>query len=129
MKNYLKRNLQKVVTIILSLLSAVDADMDSFETSLEGILEREFLKNFDLVTNSTTITESSNGDTIVQTSSAGTATTTFSQNSGVDYITTVIVPTDGDYDYTKTTSITPTVSGSTIATSYTRTAKQTQGGD
>ena len=124
MKNYIIRNIQKVVTVILSLFSAIDSDLDEFETSLNGLLEREFMKNFGLIANSTTITESNNGTTITQTNSNGTATTTFVTNNGTDTITTTVVPTDGDYNYTKTTTISTSNGTTTVSTTYTRSEKE-----
>ena len=124
MKSYLIRNLRKIMLVILDLFSAVDTDIGEIETSLNGVIEREFFAKYDLIASTTTIVESNNGSTITKTTSDGTATTTFASSNGTDTITTTVVPTTGDYNYTKTTTISTSSGTTTISTSYTRTAKQ-----
>ena len=123
MKTYLLRNLRQIMLVILELFSAVDTDMSEFETSLNGLIEREFFAKYSLIASTTTIVEGNNGETITQTTSDGTATTTFSSSNGTDTITTVVVPTSGDYDYTKTTTISESNGTTTVTNAYTRSAK------
>lgn len=123
MKNFFIRNMRKVIAVILSMFSAMDSDLDEFESSLNNVIEKEFLKTFELVAKTTTITEGNNGDVIVQTTSEGTATTTFSKSGTTDTITTVVVPTEGEYDYTKVTTISTNNGTTSVSTTYTRSAK------
>ena len=123
MKNFFIRNMRKVIAVILSMFSAMDSDLDEFESSLNDVIEKEFLKTFELVAKTTTITEGNNGDVIVQTTSEGTATTTFSKSGTTDTITTVVVPTEGEYDYTKVTTISTNNGTTSVSTTYTRSTK------
>ena len=81
---------------------------------------------YSLVTQTTVVNKDNSGNTtsIVETTSIGVATTTFAESGGVKTITTVIVPTAGDYNYTKTATITTSANAVTIAESYTSTAKE-----
>lgn len=123
MKNYFITNLRKVMLVILQLFSAVDTDMSEFETSLNNLIEQEFYEKYNLIASTTTITEGNNGPTITQTTSDGTATTTYVTNNNTDTITTVVVPTSGDYDYTRTTTISESNGTTTVSTTYTRSEK------
>lgn len=123
MKNFFIRNMRKIIAVILSMFSAMDSDLDEFESSLNDVIEKEFLKTFELVAKTTTITEGNNGDVIVQTTSEGTATTTFSKSGTTDTITTVVVPTEGEYDYTKVTTISTNNGTTSVSTTYTRSTK------
>lgn len=124
MKNFFIRNMRKVIAVILSMFSAMDSDLDEFESSLNDVIEKEFLKTFGLMTKTTTITEDNNGNIIAQaTSSDGTATTTLSKNGTTDTLTTVVVPTEGEYNYTKVTTISTNNGTTSVSTTYTRSAK------
>lgn len=81
---------------------------------------------YSLVTQTTVVNKDNSGNTtsIVETTSIGVATTTFAESGGVKTITTVIVPTVGAYNYTKTATITTSANATTIAESYTQTAKE-----
>ncbi len=94
--------------------------------SITEITEKEFLDHYDLDNASTVITEDKdNGDKIVQTTSTGVITTTFdADENGNDAIHTVIVPTEGDYNYAKNTIIEETETGSTITTTYAKVEKE-----
>lgn len=121
-----RRNLNRVVSNIMTLFSAIDEDMDEFETALSNITEADFLEKYGMIMiNSVTdITENDQtGDTIVQTTSEGTITTTFDSGVSTDTITTVVVPTEGEYKYTRTTVISSTDTGDRITTNYTKSAK------
>lgn len=121
-----RRNLNRVVSNIMTLFSAIDQDMDEFETALQQITEADFLEKYGMIMldSVTDITENDQtGDTIVQTTSEGTITTTFDSGVSTDTITTVVVPTEGEYKYTRTTVISSTDTGDRITTNYTKSAK------
>lgn len=69
--------------------------------------------------NSVTTIEDTTGK-ITTVSDASTTVTQFSKSGTSDVITSVVTPKQGKYKYTKTTTITPTSTGSTITTNTVR---------
>lgn len=98
----------------------------SIDQELELLAQKEFKMFYELVNRTTAINKDGNGDitSIVETSSDAVATSTFVTSGTTTTITTALVPTQGDYDYTKQTVIAESVSGYTITENYTITAKE-----
>ena len=101
---------------------------EDLETEEAARIQADFENLYGLCTKNTTIGTNLQGNreiTEVDTANSITAVTTIVQTSAtVKTITTVVTPTDGDYIYTKTTVITDTAGGKTIAESYTKTAQE-----
>lgn len=91
----------------------------------EAIAESEFLAQYELANESTTIAKDSDDNSVItETKSNGVATTNFAKTDDTTTITTKVVPTAGDYNYTQTTTITKSEDGTTsITSSYTKEAK------
>lgn len=100
---------------------------EDLETEEAARIQADFENLYGLCTKNTTIGTNLQGNreiTEVDTANSITAVTTIVQTSAtVKTITTVVTPTYGDYIYTKTTVITDTAGGKTIAESYTKTAQ------
>lgn len=100
---------------------------EDLETEEAARIQADFENLYGLCTKNTTIGTNLQGNreiTEVDTANSITAVTTIVQTSATaKTITTVVTPTDGDYIYTKTTVITDTAGGKTIAESYTKTAQ------
>lgn len=101
-------------------------DISDIENTLEEVVEEQFNMYYGLESKTSSYTKDANGliTGIVETKSDAVATTTFTTSGSITTITTTIEPTQGEYDYTKTTVITETSSGDTITESYTRTEKE-----
>ena len=93
---------------------------------LNTVAREQFNMLYGLINKTSSYTEDANGiiTGIVETSTDAVATTTFARSGTTTTITTTIVPTQGEYDYTKTTVIVEVSGGQTITESYTRTAKE-----
>lgn len=82
---------------------------------------------YGLTDKNTSITTTSNGSTqiteIDEVNDATTVTTIEKTSSTVTTITTVVTPDEGQYYYTKTTTITQTASGKSIAENFVRNTK------
>lgn len=104
----------------------LDNALTNMEDSLENLAEEQFKMYYGLESKTSNYTEDANGliTGIVETKSDAVATTTFTTSGATTTITTTIVPTQGEYDYTKTTVIVEVSGGQTITESYTRTAKE-----
>ena len=91
----------------------------------EAIAESEFLAQYELANESTTIAKDSDDNSVItETKSNGIATTNFAKTDDTTTITTKVVPTAGDYNYTQTTTITKSEDGTTsITSSYTKETK------
>ena len=100
--------------------------LEDFQTRLDNVIEEQFKMYYGLESKTSNYTEDANGliTGIVETKSDAVATTAFTTSGATTTITTTIVPTQGEYDYTKTTVITEVSGGQTITESYTRTAKE-----
>lgn len=104
---------------------AIGDEITELNTEISNLAEQGFNRYYGLITKTTAINKDTSGvvTNIVETSSEAVATTTFSTSGSTKTITTQIVPTSGDYNYTKTATITSGSSGVSISETYTRTAK------
>lgn len=85
-----------------------------------------FERYYNLINKVVDINRDSDGNvtSIVETNDEVVCTTTFATNGVDKTITTVCIPTDGFYDYTKTVVIKNVESGTKITESYTKTTKE-----
>lgn len=93
---------------------------------IDALAEQAFLARYELENKETEITTGTNGGKqVMVTTEDATVITNFSMNEAtkVKTIIEVIVPTNGDYKYTKTTVITPTATGKKIKESYVKEEK------
>lgn len=99
----------------------------NLQNQIDDIVRKEFERYYGLVSKTVNVNKDSSGNTIsiVETSSEAVSTTTFEAKSDGKIITTEIVPTSGNYNYTKTTTIKTVSSGKEITESYVQTAKTT----
>ena len=99
----------------------------NLQNQINEIVEREFARYYDMVTKVTDVIKDASGKTqsIVATASDATATTTFETTAVGKVITTVIVPTSGNWDYTKVVTITKTEMGTHFEEIVTKTTKVT----
>lgn len=99
----------------------------NLQNQIDDIVRKEFERYYSLVSKTINVNKDSSGNTtsIVETSSEAVSTTTFEAMSDGKIITTEIVPTSGNYNYTKTTTIKTVSSGKEITESYVQTAKTT----
>lgn len=111
---------------------AIKANLDenaagNLQNQINDIVRKEFERYYSLVSKTVNVNKDSSGNTtsIVETSSEAVSTTTFEATSDGKIITTEIVPSSGNYNYTKTTTIKTVSSGKQITESYVQTAKTT----
>lgn len=99
----------------------------NLQNQVNEIVEREFARYYDMVTKVTDVIKNANGRTerIVATAADATATTTFEDTNAGKVITTVIIPTSGNWDYTKVVTITKTETGTHFEETVTKTTKVT----
>lgn len=115
-----------VAEVLENFQTMLDNALTNMEDTLENMAEEQFKMYYGLESKTSNYTEDANGliTGIVETKSEAVATTTFATSGATTTITTTIVPTQGEYDYTKTTVITEVTNGQTITESYTRIAKE-----
>lgn len=84
-----------------------------------------FERYYSIVNKVVDVNRDTNGEvtSIVETTDEAVCTTTFTTNGADKTITTVCIPTEGFYDYTKTIVITKVGNGTKITESYTKTNK------
>lgn len=101
-------------------------DTSAIENALDELTKEQFNMYYGLENKTMDYTEDGNGliTGIVETSSDAVITTAFTTNGATTIITTTIVPTEGEYDYTRTFVIEEVSNGQTITESYIRTAKE-----
>lgn len=97
----------------------------NLQNQFNELAEQEFNRYYGLVNKQTSVNKDSSGNTqsIVETSSESVATTTFNDVSGNKIITTLIVPTEGPWQYTKTTTISNVSGGVEIEEVFTKNVK------
>ena len=121
-------NLQAVTVaeVLENFQTMLDNALSNMEDTLENMAEEQFNMYYGLMSKTTAINKNSDGDltSIVETSADAVATSTFSTSGTTTTITTALIPTEGDYNYTKTTVIAEVTNGYTVTESYTRTAKE-----
>lgn len=93
---------------------------------VNDITQREFERYYSMVNKIIDINKDSSGNTtsIVETSDEAVCTTTFATTDSGKTITTVCVPVNGLFNYTKTVLIETVESGTKITESYTQTSKE-----
>lgn len=102
---------------------SIDGDV---ATNLQNQIDDEVIKSFNryygFENKQTTISKDAYGNvsSILEVSSEATCTTTFSENMGSKIITTVVVPTEGVWQYVKTTTITYSNASTQISEQYTK---------
>lgn len=89
---------------------------------IDDLAKGQFDRYYDLIPKTTIINDVTNE--IVSTSNEAKVTTTFSKSGNDDVITTMVVPTDGKFNYKKVTTITPITNGSKIVSTYQEIVKQ-----
>lgn len=96
----------------------------NLQNQIDILSEREFRHYYGMV-NKTTDVNKVEGVTqsIVESGEEGTATTTFETQEGSKVIKTVLVPTNGNYNYTKIVTISDGESGKHIVESFSRELK------
>lgn len=94
----------------------------NLQNQIDDLAELNFKQFYEIQNKSTVINKNSLGtvSSIVETSSDAVATTQFSDSNGSKIISTLLVPTAGRWQYTKTVTITNTSTGTTIEESYTK---------
>lgn len=97
----------------------------NLQNQIDAITQKEFERYYALISKTTNIKKDSSGNvtSIVETSNEATATTTFAVSGTTTTITTALVPTSGNYKYTKTSTIVTATSGVTITESFAKTLK------
>ena len=98
----------------------------NLQLQMEHVAQLTFERYYSLVNKNVNVNKDSNGNvtSIVETTDEAVCTTTFSKTNTSTTITTVCVPADGFYDYTKTVLIETVATGIKITESYTRNAKE-----
>jgi len=101
------------------------ADVAAMQEILSIEVEKNFKHFYSLVSKTTEINKDSSDVTtsIVETGEGAVATTTFEETATGKIITTVVIPDDGDYNYTKSVTIETTNSGTRITETYTKEGK------
>lgn len=102
-----------------------DATAGHLQNEIDALSEREFNHYNSLDTSNISISKSLDGTTTIsETTSEAAKTTRISKSSGVTTITEDLVPNEGSFNYTKTTTIsTNAVGNKIINTSYIRRGK------
>lgn len=102
-----------------------EATAGHLQNEIEAIQKDLFNKYYGLIAKTTEITKTATGDKrIIETSSEAVVTTTIHKNSSTEtVVTSAVVPTSGNFNYTKTTTITKSTSETLIQESYTTESK------
>lgn len=92
----------------------------NLQNQIDSLAENEFNFYYGMTNKVTTVSKDSNGvtESIVEVDGISTATTTFANVNDVKTITTVLIPTSGNFTYTRTVTIENTDSGKQITESY-----------
>lgn len=98
----------------------------NLQLQLDYSTQKEFERYYSLVNRVVDINKNASGDTssIVETTDEAVCTTTFAKTDAGTTITTVCVPVEGFYVYTKTVLIETVATGTKITESYTKTTKE-----
>ena len=94
----------------------------NLQNQIDDLAELNFKQFYGIEAKTTVINKNASGvvSSIVETTDDAVASTQFSTENGSTVITTLLVPTAGQWQYTKTTTITNMSSGTTIVDAYTR---------
>lgn len=97
----------------------------NLQNQINAIIEQEFYIYHGLMSTQTDVVKDETGyvSSVVETSSDAVSTTTFVKTDTVQTATTEIVPSTGTLNYTKTSVVTTTESGYTVAESFISTFK------
>lgn len=111
----------QIVTELMEWVERIDTILDEHAeihiiNMIDDLTKKEFDRYYGLVATTTIINDQTN--VITQTNDEVTSTTTITTEGNKDVIVTVVVPVEGSYNFKKTTTITPTATGSEIRSTY-----------
>lgn len=124
-----RRNLTRVITNIKTFFTAVDGDLDNFQTAITDLDDRvQALETagdpaMDILIDRGEVDIDNTHETVTQRTDAATIVTSFSSDSGVHTITSNITMNEGDYDYIKKVVITPVDDIDQVRTTIQKVAK------